>query len=847
MSFIKYNGRSDKREYSNFSRVVPPDNHLGQVGALIQTLGLFDWNSAIILNTDTDYAKGLATSLLEHWEGDVPYTATIKLNLDGTIDEEAVVRALREAPHDDPENNSKVVVLLGHNQHAFPILKMAKDIFPKETFYVGPEGWAGRSPDDEDWLSEVPGWLGLVPYRSRDNVICESMSCFSEPSTEPSTYQKFMTLGGDRLSPILDADGELPDYAAEYTVDSIIAMALAMARTPANLRSDGTRVSKELRNLEFLGLTGYVEFSDNGDRKDAQFSILNYQNTGNGYKWIDVGVAGVKDGSARFGRGGIQDVCFAGAGCGLYSAPDDRPPVPTPPYKIWAPTVIILMIAGFGIGFYKYRQKKNIAAQKKKAIIKAQESELEGFRNSVVDMCTAEKQYVPKITDSGRMSIQMGQPRTARWCWRETKCCMDQWDDKDIEGNPSDCWIKYDDSSNQILELAYQEQGQTGQCVPRPGYTVYFGRMLQVKDKTGFDRELKRVEVALQEQALDLSQIFVANGIPREIAKEPQMVLVPGDIVQISNKRKDGWSYGSKLHMEDEPLGRRLVQLTLAKQDNRSPAKKDRKSVNGIDIGEENEDDGNYIVTYNNGWFPTNVTRVPNTEDLNTLRKTLGTAADDLSPPDHWDKIVDPSVVQKSKPLDKNSKEFQDVAKPFMSTLPPTTKIVRIQRIQNLAMRQTYIVKRNTVISRDKSLVGGKRKSVSRFERSYLWHGTDENTVEKIIQQGFNRSFCGKNATMYGKGVYFARDASYSSDDTYSPPSKPSGHKYILACNVIVGEFCLGKTNARTPDLRDAAKNILYDSTVDNLHNPSLYVTYHDACALPEYLIVFKEGRKSKH
>ena len=117
---------------------------------------------------------------------------------------------------------------------------------------------------------------------------------------------------------------------------------------------------------------------------------------------------------------------------------------------------------------------------------------------------------------------------------------------------------------------------------------------------------------------------------------------------------------------------------------------------------------------------------------------------------------------------------------------------------------------------------------------------TQEDSIEKIIQQGFNRSFCGKNATFYGKGVYFARDASYSSCDTYSPPNS-SGHKYILACNVVVGEFCRGKKDARTPDLRDAAKNILYDSTVDNFTNPSLYVTYHDAQAYPEYLIVLRD------
>jgi hypothetical protein len=41
-----------------------------------------------------------------------------------------------------------------------------------------------------------------------------------------------------------------------------------------------------------------------------------------------------------------------------------------------------------------------------------------------------------------------------------------------------------------------------------------------------------------------------------------------------------------------------------------------------------------------------------------------------------------------------------------------------------------------------------------------LFHGTE--TTEKATIPKINRSFCGKNATAYGKGVYFAVDASYS-------------------------------------------------------------------------------------
>ena len=57
----------------------------------------------------------------------------------------------------------------------------------------------------------------------------------------------------------------------------------------------------------------------------------------------------------------------------------------------------------------------------------------------------------------------------------------------------------------------------------------------------------------------------------------------------------------------------------------------------------------------------------------------------------------------------------------------------------------------------------------------------------------------------------------------------------------MTGEFCKGIKNALTPDLRNVAKNQLYDSTVDNVRDPSIFVTYHDAQAYPEYMIKFSQ------
>ena len=69
------------------------------------------------------------------------------------------------------------------------------------------------------------------------------------------------------------------------------------------------------------------------------------------------------------------------------------------------------------------------------------------------------------------------------------------------------------------------------------------------------------------------------------------------------------------------------------------------------------------------------------------------------------------------------------------------------------------------------------------------------------------------------------------------------GEQYIMACRVVVGEYCVGQQDALTPSVRDAKSQSLYDSTVGLLHydtmaNPSIYVTYHDAQAYPDVSFV---------
>ena len=123
-----------------------------------------------------------------------------------------------------------------------------------------------------------------------------------------------------------------------------------------------------------------------------------------------------------------------------------------------------------------------------------------------------------------------------------------------------------------------------------------------------------------------------------------------------------------------------------------------------------------------------------------------------MKPPDTWSSMKNQTVPELfALPP---GPERDQVCQAFMKTLNSSIKVVDVQRIENRSLWRQYATKRWDVVSREGPL------SLARYERVWLFHGTDEDTVKKIVQQGFNRSFAGKHATFYGKGVYFARDAS---------------------------------------------------------------------------------------
>lgn len=120
------------------------------------------------------------------------------------------------------------------------------------------------------------------------------------------------------------------------------------------------------------------------------FSIFNYRltNVGETPSWVDVGSVGPEIGSADIA---INSICFAVAGCGLDSAPDDSYPVPEPPpHKLarWVPIVIAVIAALLVSVTFKYvrvhRKKKELASRM--TAMQMRVEEMKNIDNELLDI-----------------------------------------------------------------------------------------------------------------------------------------------------------------------------------------------------------------------------------------------------------------------------------------------------------------------------------------------------------------------------------------------------------------------------------------------------------------------------
>eukprot|EP00479_Gromia_sphaerica_P015570 TRINITY_DN9945_c0_g1_i1.p1 TRINITY_DN9945_c0_g1~~TRINITY_DN9945_c0_g1_i1.p1 ORF type:complete len:218 (+),score=25.18 TRINITY_DN9945_c0_g1_i1:38-655(+) len=195
----------------------------------------------------------------------------------------------------------------------------------------------------------------------------------------------------------------------------------------------------------------------------------------------------------------------------------------------------------------------------------------------------------------------------------------------------------------------------------------------------------------------------------------------------------------------------------------------------------------------------------------------VGKQSDDASAtPYFWKRSDLTGVTAGSKAviLDATSAEYQFVTNAFKQTTQKT--IISIEYIVNLPKWESF-----------RGVFRGFRQQLGKdkVNNRYLWHGTDMATINKICDGGFLRDFT--SVHVFGKGVYFARDSSYSAHQRYSPRDRKGYLGRMIYAIVLLGESTLGRSDMVRPPYKPGTQ-IEYESLVNNAADPSVFVATGD-------------------
>ncbi|XP_020336622.1 protein mono-ADP-ribosyltransferase PARP12 [Oncorhynchus kisutch] len=201
------------------------------------------------------------------------------------------------------------------------------------------------------------------------------------------------------------------------------------------------------------------------------------------------------------------------------------------------------------------------------------------------------------------------------------------------------------------------------------------------------------------------------------------------------------------------------------------------------------------------------------------------TSSSTVSVPPHWDKEALPDFTYKLVPVLGLMTEYQMVQSLFKRTMSTST-IHKINRIQNPSLWRVFQWQKEQMKVKNGGILVDER---------HLFHGTELPILDAICEQNFDWRVCGIHGSHYGKGSYFARDASYS--NRYSK-SSASGKKIMFVALVLVGEFTKGNRDYLRPPQKGTSK-ALYDSCVDSESNPAIFVVFEKQQIYPEFIIEY--------
>jgi Poly(ADP-ribose) polymerase catalytic domain len=168
------------------------------------------------------------------------------------------------------------------------------------------------------------------------------------------------------------------------------------------------------------------------------------------------------------------------------------------------------------------------------------------------------------------------------------------------------------------------------------------------------------------------------------------------------------------------------------------------------------------------------------------------------------------------KPVCLSSPLYDEVCARIRDSYPNSC-VLYIDEVTNPELRQKY---------------EARKDSIPNVQEKRLFHGTKFVNIDSIAKHGFDTKL--NKTSAFGRGTYFATNASYSREYSNKDQEDIS---YMFLCDVLVGR-CKRFGGSEKIDTES------YDTGVDSVEAPSIYVCpYNDGC-YPTYLVAFHKNAK---
>ena len=299
--------------FGAFFRTIPADGE--QAKAMVDIIEHFRWTYIAAVAVDHSYGRyGLRALEREAYDRKTFCIAFseyfTRSGYKGKI--KAIVRKLREA------KNIKVVVLWSTYEPAKRFLEEANAQGLEGRTFLMSEGIAVTNPHVMGESSAIlDGALGIRPYLFADESFEKHLKGLTVKDTRQSAnpwWNEFWTNHLNCSKDTCDDQAKMDNQVFSklhhayipYLTDAVYALAHALdslfeCKEPRRLLQKGKcpksfyNLKPEdilfyLRNVSFPGITGQIQFTENGDPLSSTYDIVNVQKKGENYKNVKVGI-----------------------------------------------------------------------------------------------------------------------------------------------------------------------------------------------------------------------------------------------------------------------------------------------------------------------------------------------------------------------------------------------------------------------------------------------------------------------------------------------------------------------------------------------------------------------------